>query len=122
MAISKTRFYAILGIHHFKAAHTPDGSLITYKLTEPVTRKRKTETQAFGNANNKVPLEPAPPLLDCPDLYRYGKLCSKCRKLRKPSEFSPERKRGKVYLKAKCKFCRAEETFNEYHGLNVRIS
>lgn len=123
MTISKTRFYAILGIQHFKAAHTPDGSLITYTLqSQAVTRPRKTETRAFGNANGRQPLEAAPPLLDIPDLYRHGKKCNTCGKLRKPSEFSPERKRGKVYLKSKCKFCRSEEAFNEYHGLDARIS
>lgn len=116
MSISKTRFYQILGIHHFKQAHTADGSTITYKLTEPVTRKRKTETRAFADINGKEPLEPAPPLLDVPDLYRHGKRCSTCGKIRKPSEFSPNRVRGKVYLKAKCKFCRSEEAFTMRHN------
>lgn len=122
MAISATRFWQIIGVKHFKAAHTADGSLITYQQQkEVVSRTRKTETRAFADANGKRPLEPAPPLLDIPDLYRHGKKCNTCGKLRKPSEFSPQRMRGKVYLKAKCKYCRAEEAYTMRHNFPTML-
>lgn len=116
MPTKRTRFTQILGPSHFKKEK---GGYITYASSsgENVTARRKTEKQAFQDASGAVPLEPAPPLLDIPDIYTNGKKCSRCRKLRKPSDFRFQQRRGKVYLQSWCKHCEAEWKYLQRHGL-----
>jgi hypothetical protein len=81
-----------------------------------ISTKRNTEDIGFSiGRGNKPPVVGNPFYI--PDLYTDVKKCSRCQKWRKPEMFSPQKRRGKVYLRSWCKHCEAEYKYQQYHGL-----
>lgn len=113
------RVLAKLGKAHFDGR----GGYVTRKAVNEsaagqseISTKRNTEDIGFAiGRGNKPPVVGNP--FYYPDLYTDVKKCSRCNRFRRPNEFSPQKRRGKVYLQSVCKFCRAEYAYRQYHGL-----
>lgn len=81
-----------------------------------IATRRHVEDMGFSiGRGNAVPAVGNP--FYAPNLYTDVKKCSQCKRFRRPVEFSPQKRRGKVYLQSVCKFCRAENAYRQYHGL-----
>jgi len=86
-----------------------------------ISTKRNTEDIGFSiGRGNKPPVVGNP--FYAPDFYADSKPCSQCKRWRRTHEFSPQKRRGKVYLQSICKFCRAENAYRLYHGLTDGVS
>lgn len=89
-----------------------------------ISTPRHVENEAFEHGRGKKYPDPTDPKeppdsnpFYRPNLYTDVKKCSQCKRFRRPSEFSPQRRRGKVYLQSICKFCKAENIYRIRHGL-----